>query len=216
MIPMGLAFGLVVVQTGFAWWWAPIFSLIIYAGSMEFLAVSLITAGVSPFSAALTCFLVNFRHLFYGLTHPRQNITTKTGRAYATYSLTDEVYAVVGSKPCDELAKFSSARLLTIHVVCQSLWAGPSLVGALLGLIIPPNLVGMGFALVALFVVLAWEAFRNNRDISLLITAVLFATVAALISPDHMLVLALAAYLAVLILRYRLPGLDRMLKGERI
>lgn len=46
LVPLGVAFGLVVGQSGFAWWWAPIFSIIIYAGSMEFLALNLILTGV--------------------------------------------------------------------------------------------------------------------------------------------------------------------------
>lgn len=53
-IPLGLAFGLLVVQTGFAWWWTPIFSFVIYAGSMEFLALAMITSGVSATAAAVT------------------------------------------------------------------------------------------------------------------------------------------------------------------
>ena len=68
LIPLGLAFGLVMTQAGFAWWWTPIFSIVIYAGSMEFLAVQLVSAGVGPLSAAVTGFMVNFRHIFYGLS----------------------------------------------------------------------------------------------------------------------------------------------------
>ena len=51
LLPLGLAFGLLVSQSGFAWWWTPVFSFVIYAGSMEFLAISLVTGGVAPLSA---------------------------------------------------------------------------------------------------------------------------------------------------------------------
>lgn len=44
LIPLGLAFGVLMVQTGFAWWWTPIFSLVIYAGSVEYLAISMVTS----------------------------------------------------------------------------------------------------------------------------------------------------------------------------
>lgn len=99
LIPLGLAFGLVMTQAGFAWWWTPIFSVVIYAGSMEFLAVQLVSAGVGPLSAAVTGFMVNFRHIFYGLTFPRHRISSSLGRAYSTYALTDETYAVISSLP---------------------------------------------------------------------------------------------------------------------
>ena len=97
LIPLGLAFGLVMVQAGFAWWWTPIFSIIIYAGSMEFLAVQLVSTGVGPLSAAVTGLMVNFRHIFYGLTFPRHLISSPLGRAYSTYALTDESYAITSS-----------------------------------------------------------------------------------------------------------------------
>ena len=54
LVPLGLAFGVFITQLGFAWWWAPIFSVVIYAGFMEFLAPGLIGAGVGPISAAFT------------------------------------------------------------------------------------------------------------------------------------------------------------------
>ena len=65
LIPLGLAFGVLMTQTGFAWWWTPIFSFVIYAGSMEFVALNMVLTGVGPASAALTGFMVNFRHIFY-------------------------------------------------------------------------------------------------------------------------------------------------------
>ena len=48
VVPLGLAFGVLMVQTGFDWWWTPVFSIVIYAGSMEFLAISMVTGGVTP------------------------------------------------------------------------------------------------------------------------------------------------------------------------
>lgn len=62
-VPLGLAFGVFITQLGFAWWWAPIFSVVIYAGSMEFLAPGLIGAGVGPISAAFTGIV---DHRWYG------------------------------------------------------------------------------------------------------------------------------------------------------
>ena len=87
VVPLGLAFGLLMVQTGFAWWWTPVFSMLIYAGSTEFLAIPMVLGGVGPASAAMTGFMVNFRHLFYGLTYPRNAIRSAFGRLYAMYSV---------------------------------------------------------------------------------------------------------------------------------
>ena len=212
LIPLGLAFGLVMTQAGFAWWWTPIFSIIIYAGSMEFLAVQLVSAGVGPLSAAVTGFMVNFRHIFYGLTFPRHHISSRLGRAYATYALTDETYAVISSLPPSTRATLTGTHILTTEIVCQFLWVIPGILGALLGVVIPPEVKGMDFALTALFVVLAYESFVSNRDFSLPITATAIAIVFAIIAPSWLLMIALTTYFLVLVLRYSMPTVDRALE----
>src|SRR5699024_12801246 len=83
LISLGLAFGLLMVQTGFEWWWTPIFSIVVYAGSMEFLAIPMVLQNTSVAASVITGFMVNFRHLFYGLTFPRHRINSvpEIGRA---------------------------------------------------------------------------------------------------------------------------------------
>lgn len=207
LIPLGLAFGLLLTQMGFAWWWAPIFSLLIYAGSMEFLALNLVTAGVGPVSAAVTGFMVNFRHIFYGLTFPRDLVRGGAGRAYSTYALTDESYAIASAR-----RPRSGVQVLTIQAFCQSMWILPGIVGALVGEVIPAGIQGMEFALVALFVVLAWETFRNNRDLSLVLIAGGLAVLVGLVAPASLLMIALSAYFLLLLGRYLSPALDRALE----
>jgi len=207
LIPLGLAFGLLLTQMGFAWWWAPIFSLLIYAGSMEFLALNLVTAGVGPVSAAVTGFMVNFRHIFYGLTFPRDLVRGGAGRAYSTYALTDESYAIASAR-----RPRSGVQVLTIQAFCQSMWVLPGIVGALVGEVIPAGIQGMEFALVALFVVLAWETFRNSRDLSLVLIAGGLAVLVGLMAPASLLMIALSAYFLLLLGRHLSPALDRALE----
>ncbi len=207
LIPLGLAFGLLLTQMGFAWWWAPIFSLLIYAGSMEFLALNLVTTGVGPVSAAVTGFMVNFRHIFYGLTFPRDLVRGGAGRAYSTYALTDESYAIASAR-----RPRSGVQVLTIQAFCQSMWVLPGIVGALVGEVIPAGIQGMEFALVALFVVLAWETFRNSRDLSLVLIAGGLAVLVGLMAPASLLMIALSAYFLLLLGRHLSPALDRALE----
>lgn len=207
LIPLGLAFGLLMTQVGFAWWWTPIFSVLIYAGSMEFLAINLVLAGVGPLSTALTAFMVNFRHIFYGLTFPRDLIRSRAGRAYSTYALTDESYAIASAR-----APRTGRQVLTVQLFCQSMWVLPGILGALVGEIIPPGIQGMEFALVALFVVLAWETFRNNRDLSLPLLAGGLAVLIGLVAPAQTLMIALSAYFLILIGRHLSPALDKALE----
>ena len=209
LIPLGLAFGLLMVQSGFSWWWTPIFSIVIYAGSMEFLAISMVTGGVSALSSLLTGFMVNFRHIFYGLTSPRKRINSPVGKAYSTYALTDETYAIVSALPREE--RPTGIRILSIQIFCQILWVGGGLVGALAGQVIPSSVEGMEFALVALFVVLAMDSFRNNQDLSLPLSAAVLGILAAFITPGQLLMVSLSAYFLLLIIRYLSPRVDNAL-----
>ena len=206
LIPLGLAFGLLMVQSGFSWWWTPIFSIVIYAGSMEFLAISMVTGGATAVASLVTGFMVNFRHIFYGLTFPRHRIHSRLGRAYSTYALTDETYAIVSSLPTDD--RPTGTRILTIQIFCQALWVGGGIVGALAGQVIPSTVQGMEFALVALFVVLAMDSFRNNQDFSLPLSAAMVGILVAAFAPGQLLMVALSVYFILLIIRYLSPRVD--------
>lgn len=199
LFPLGLAFGLLLVQSGFHWWWAPIFSLTIYAGSLEFLAIGLVLAVTPLASIAMTTVLVNFRHVFYALSFPLHRVRGRAARVYSMYALTDEAYAVTAAKDPEAL---SSRRVLFIQVFCQLYWVLGGTVGALAGSALPVELAGLDFALTALFVVLAVDAFRVRRDVPTPILALLSALVARVIARDQMLVGAMSLFLVTLLTRF--------------
>ena len=202
LVPLGLAFGVLVSQSGFAWWWAPLFSVLVYAGSMEFLALGLLGALTPLYGIAVTTLLVNFRHVFYGLSFPAHRIRWPA-RLYAVYALTDETYAIASTTPSSEL---TGARALTIAATCQVLWVGPGVVGALLGTSLPPGLEGLQFALTALFAVLAVDAWRANGDLPAPVIALVCGLVALRVATEQMLVVGLGMFVAVLLVRYALAS----------
>ena len=122
LFPLGISFGVLVVHTGLAWWWAPVFTAVIYAGSLEFLLLGL-AAAVTPLGQiAVTALLVNLRHVFYALSFPLDQVRP-LGRVYATFALTDEAYALTTG---GRARSWSSARILWMQVLCQGYWSvGP-------------------------------------------------------------------------------------------
>lgn len=208
MVPLGLAFGLLITQIGFAWYWAPVFSLVIYAGSMEFLAISLIMGGAAPLSAALYGLLVNFRHIFYALNYPMDRVKGWLAKAYGAYALTDETYAIVSARAD---ANWTTARVITIQALLQAGWVGGGVLGALFGSALPFTLVGMEFALTALFTVLMIEAFAANRDLSLPLSAVALGLVAWWIAPENVLMVGMTLYFALLVVRFFVPPVNKAL-----
>ncbi|WP_455900972.1 AzlC family ABC transporter permease [Rhodococcus gordoniae] len=199
LIPLGLAFGVVLTQGGFEWWWAPIFSTVIYAGSMEFLAIGLIAAVTPLASVAAATLLVNFRHVFYGLSFPLHRIRSRLGRLYGVYALTDESYAIVAPKAREPL---SGTRILTVQVLCQLMWVVSGTIGALIGAVLPDGLAGLEFALTALFAVPAIDAFRANRDVPAPVLALVCGLVALLVAKNQMLVVGLGLFVVCLFVRF--------------
>ena len=201
MFPLGAAFGLLVVQSGLDWWWAFIFSVLVYAGSMEFLAVGLVVVVTPLPQLALTTFLVNFRHVFYALSFPLHSVRGRAGKAYSMYALTDEAYALTAGRPGVPL---SSARILWLQFFCQAYWVAGSVAGALLGSWLAVDLLGLTFTLTALFVVLAMEAIRVERDLPGPVLALVCALLALLAAPGSMLIIGMSLFVATLIVRFML------------
>lgn len=65
---IGMAFGVMIQEKGYNFLWAMLMSLVIYAGSGQYLAVNFFAPGVSLFNVIFMEFMVNIRHIFYGLS----------------------------------------------------------------------------------------------------------------------------------------------------
>lgn len=205
--PLGVSFGMYAVALGLDWWWAPITALIVFAGSMEFLAAGMLVAATPLGTVATTALLVNARHVFYGLSVPLERIRNPLLRGYAIHALTDEAYAVLGAQERDAL---TGPRMLAVAVSHHFYWVASTALGALAATAIPFDLEFMGFAMTALFVVLALEALKRNREFGLFAAALVIGVAMALVAPEAMLLLALVVYallaLAVVWLRRRGRG----------
>ena len=143
------------------------------------------------------------------MTFPRDQISSPLGRAYSTYALTDESYAVLSAFPRD--SRPSGAFVFTVQFYCQVLWVGSGIIGAVAGQAIPPSVKGLEFALVALFIVLAIDSFQNNKDYSLPLSAVVLGILAGFLFPGQLLMVALSAYFVLLVVRYLSPRVDTAL-----
>ncbi|VEG56487.1 putative branched-chain amino acid permease (azaleucine resistance) [Mycolicibacterium aurum] len=198
-IPLGTALGLLVVHAGLAWWWAPVFAAVIYAGSLEFLMVHLAATAAPLATVALTTFVVNSRHVFYALSFPLHRVHGVAAKVYSTYTLSDEAYAV-GVSP--EARTWTTRPILLMQLCFHLLWVAGATLGGLVGEALPiDRLVGLDFALTALFIVLGIDAYRQRPDRLTAVCAAACAVIAWLVVPGQMLVCAFAAFTGVLLVR---------------
>ncbi|OKJ94647.1 branched-chain amino acid ABC transporter permease [Streptomyces sp. CB03234] len=203
-LPLGLAFGALVTQSGLHWWWASLSAALIYGGSFEFLLIGLVTAAAPLAAIAVTAFMVNVRHVFYALSFPLHRVAGRLGKAYGTFALSDEAYALTAG---ERARSWSSRRILWLQFFMHLYWAVSATAGALLGTLIPDGVTGLDFALTALFTVLAIDAVRDRRgDLPTPVLAVLSALVARLLFPSQLLLAAFALFTAGLLVRHFVTG----------
>lgn len=206
VVPLGLALGVLVVQSGLAWWWAPVLGAVVFAGSMEFLLVGLLAAAAPLAQIAVSTLLVNFRHVFYAISFPMHRIRGRGWKAYSTFALTDEAYALTATP---EAAGWSRTRIVSIQAFFHLAWVLCVAAGAGLGSLIPPQVVGLDFAVTALFVVLGIEAYKVRRSVPVSALALGCAVVAALISRENMLLIAMGMFCAALVCSHVLAARRR-------
>ena len=162
LLPLGIALGVLVVQQGLNPWWAVVFTSLIYAGSLEFIAVGMVAAMTPLPYVALTALLVNFRHVFYALSFPLEKVRNPFARFYSMFALTDEAYAM--SVTADPKA-LSGRVIVYSQLYLHGYWIGGAMLGATAGQWIPDSIVGLDFALTALFVVLVDRGNSRTKRI---------------------------------------------------
>ena len=159
-ISCGIAFGLITINAGYPWWLAPATGILIFAGAGQFLAVPLFAAGTPIPVILVTELLLNIRHIVYGLPLINQFKECKRFKPYLIYALTDETFSLLTTTtvPPDILAE---DYYFAVSILDQSYWVGGSLIGALVGAMIPFDMTGVDFALTALFAVLSIDQIQK-------------------------------------------------------
>ena len=148
---LGFGFGIIIKANGYSTVLAAAMSIFIYAGSMQYVAIGLMTGGASLITTALTTLMVNIRHLFYGVSMLEKYQNTGKAKPYLIFALTDETYSLV----CGELPGLAPEDRTNYELLVSLLnhlyWIVGSIAGAVAGSLIRFNSQGIDFALTALF-----------------------------------------------------------------
>lgn len=161
-IPSGFAFGLMITTAGFNIITAVIMSLVIYAGAGQYLAVGFFTANISIIQMAVMTFLINSKHMFYGLSLLEDFKNTKKLKPYLIFALTDETYALLTGTTADKNIN-KKKYMFYVSLINHITWVIGSALGALLGSVLDFNTTGIDFAMTALFFVIVIEQIKNFK-----------------------------------------------------
>jgi len=214
---LGIAYGVALKAKGFGVEWALLISATVYAGSMQFAMLGALTQPFAPVTMALMTLLVNARHIFYGLSMLGHYEGTGRCKPYLIFSLTDETYSLVcsGAPEGEERERWFTAISALDHLY----WVTGSVLGALLGQVLPFDMTGIDFAMTALFTVIFTEqmsdAVKSWREGRITRSDVLFPTLLGLtttllslllVGKDSFLLCAMAVMLGCFFLRYQTIG----------
>ena len=160
---LGAGFGILLSESGYSVWWALCMSVFVFAGSGQYLAVSLLSGGASLLSTAVATLLVNARHIFYGIS--LLDTYEKAGRKkpYLIFALTDETYSLVSRNQVPEGMGHHSYCLL-VSLFDHAYWVAGTVLGSLAGSVLPINFEGIEFVLTALFVTIFVEQWLSVKD----------------------------------------------------
>ena len=162
-IVLGIGFGILIRNAGYGVLWTAAMSLFIYAGSMQFVGVGLITGGASILTTAITTFMVNARHLFYSISMVDQYKEAGQYKPYMIFALTDETYSLLCDGTVPEGADPNQYRFF-VSLFDQSYWVTGSLIGSLLGAVLPFSTAGIEFSMTALFTASFTEQWLTTKD----------------------------------------------------
>lgn len=190
---LGMAYGLLMQDKGFGIRWTLACSAAVYAGSMQFVGIQLLTSIFHPVYALAMTLVINARHIFYGLSMLAKYRTCGGFRPYLIFGLTDETFSVVCSAEPPEGVQakyFYFAITLLDHLY----WVAGSVFGCLIGGLLTFNTEGLDFALTALFFVIflnQWLEQKRHLPAVIGVTASLAALL--LFGSSHFLIPAMAA-----------------------
>lgn len=160
---LGFGFGIIIKTNGYSTALAAAMSIFIYAGSMQYVAIGLMTGRASLITTALTTLMVNIRHLFYGVSMLEKYQNTGKAKPYLIFALTDETYSLV----CGELPGLAPEDRTNYELLVSLLnhlyWIVGSIAGAVAGSLIRFNSQGIDFALTALFLTVFTDQWLTAR-----------------------------------------------------
>ncbi len=197
-IVLGIGFGILLGEAGYGVLWSFAMAAFIYAGSMQYVGVSLLASSASLLTVAITTLAVNARHLFYSISMLERYRHSGKHKPYQVFALTDETYSLLCDGDFPEGEDPNVYRTL-VSLFNQCYWVTGCVLGAILGAALPFPTTGIEFSMTALFIASFTEQWKHSNDHTSAITGLTVSFISLLIfGPSSFLIPAMIAITAVL------------------
>ena len=195
---LGMTYGIYMKVSGFAFWYPMLMSLVIYGGSLEFVAVSMLLAPYAPMQAFLMTLMIQARHLFYGIALLDKFRGMGWKKPYLIFGMCDETFSINCTAEISEDVDRGWFYFF-VTLLNQIYWVLGATAGGLVGGLIRFNTEGLDFVMTAMFVVIFLEQWRKEkRHDSAAVGMAASVVCLAIFGADNFLIPTMVCILAVL------------------
>ena len=173
---LGITYGLFMKVSGFSFWYPMFMSLIIFAGSMEFITVNMLLGAFHPLQAFLMTIMINSRHLFYGISMLDKFKGTGWKKPYLIFGMCDESFSINYSADVPEGVD-KGWFMFFVTLLNQIYWVTGATLGGIFGSFITFDTTGLDFAMTALFVVIFIEQWLKEKNHTNAVLGILLAAI---------------------------------------
>lgn len=203
---IGVAFGMLMAGKGFSFVWSAVMSISVYAGSMQFVASNFLAGSANWASIALITVMVNMRHVFYGLSMLQRFQNMGRKKPYMVFSLTDETFSLLCSAKAPQGVD-PNWFLFFISLLDQFYWVVGSVLGGLVGSLVPFSTKGIDFAMTAFFTAIFTEQWQSCKKHLPAATGVLISVLCLLLfGASNFTIPAMIAIVLILTAYYKSPA----------
>ena len=203
---VSMAYGMMMASAGFPWYDSLLVSLTVYTGAFQFVLITFLSSGASLITIALTALLMNSRQSFYSLTFLKEFKQMGRRKLYMIHTMTDETYAVNCTLDLPKKEKEDTMFLVALFSRCY--WMVGSVLGGILGQIIPFDLTGIDFCMTALFLIIFIDQWEKTEKHTPALTGLGIGVICLLIfCENHFMLPALLIVSALLLLFQRKENL---------
>lgn len=159
---LGMAYGMYMNVAGFSFWYSMLMSFFIFGGSLEFVAVTMLTSSFAPLQVLIMTLLIQARHLFYGISMLEHFKGLGWKRCYLIFGLCDETFSINYTAKIPEGID-RGWFMFFVTLLNHFYWVSGATMGGVLGSMLTFDMEGLDFVMTVMFVVIFMEQWAKER-----------------------------------------------------
>lgn len=201
---LGLAYGIYMNVSGFSFLYPMLMSVLIFGGSLEFVAVEMLLSPFAPLQVFLMTLLIQARHLFYGISMLSKLKGLRFKKYYIIFGMCDETFSIIYSVDAPKDVD-RGWFMFFVTLLNHFYWVLGSTVGGLVGSLITVNTDGISFVMTAMFVVIFLEQWLKEKNHASDVIGLLSAAVCLCIFGANAFLLPTMAVIILLLAMFQKP-----------